>query len=97
METTTSTKEVMTAAIKYAPLIAAAKKAGYEVRLWQADDGSGVLDLEHPDHDPLDLGTLYYVQLNPGGRDVARHYDRATGIDEMVSLDKIYEAMKVTA
>ena len=89
----------MSAADKYAEIISAAHRAGYVVTVSLDDDGSGLLDIEHPDHDRRDIlddekdGTLFYIQINPGHRDVARHYNHRTDVDELTSVRAILTAL----
>lgn len=89
----------MSAADKYAEIISAAHRAGYVVTVSLDDDGSGLLDIEHPDHDRRDIlddekdGTLFYIQINSGRRDVARHYNHRTDVDQLTSLRAILTAL----
>jgi hypothetical protein len=89
----------MSAADKYAEIISAARRAGYVVTVSLDDDGSGLLDMEHPDHDRRDIlddekdGTLFYIQINSGHRDVARHYNHHTDVDQLTSVAAILTAL----
>ena len=84
---------------KYADLIAKARRAGFIVTVSLDDHGSGLLDIQHPDHDRRDIlddekdGTLFYIQINPGHRDVARHYNHRTDVDQLTSVRAILTAL----
>ena len=89
----------MSAADKYAEIISAAHRAGYVATVSLDDDGSGLLDIQHPDHDRRDIlddekdGTLFYIQINSGHRDVARHYNHRTNVDQLTSVASILTAL----
>ena len=88
---------------KYETVIAAALAAGYEVSMWESEDGAGTLNIEHPDNRRRDIldsdkdGTLYYIKILPWSSDVARHYNRNTCDDQRTSVATIVANLKEVA
>lgn len=77
---------------KYQHLADDATRAGFDVSFWTGTDGCSLLNMEINDR------TVFYLQIVPGKRTIARVYDRMTGEDNVTSIAAISaEFSKVAA